>query len=148
MKKIILGILMGMVLMTTSCQKENVDEWTRFTTFVKEDLIGHYEANPDETYYEDYPVQDMTVHRNATVNIRNYSGNLIEVQVVIPELLNQTFTGTPNVEGYNSNLLMHNTSCDLILDVYKNDKNQIRLHGSVIEMVGESKIIKVFDVVK
>ena len=148
MKKIILGILMGMVLMTTSCQKENVDEWTRFTTFVKEDLIGHYEANPDETYYEDYPVQDMTVHRNATVNIRNYSGNLIEVQVVIPELLNQTFTGTPNVEGYNSNLLMHNTACDLILDVYKNDKNQIRLHGSVIEMVGESKIIKVFDVVK
>ena len=91
----------------------------------------------------------MLIHRNAVIDIEDYSGNLINVHVVIPDVINTRFTGVAGVSGYNSEIIMDNLDGDLLIDVYTNDKNQIRLHGRIRRDYGSAASkIDIFDVIK
>lgn len=149
MKKVMM-IVAAMVLLMTGCQPEK-DEWSRFYGFTKADIVGNYIANPDESCYEDYPVEDVTTHRNAQVDVIDLGGDLVEVRVAIPNVIHKSYTGVVGTEGHDTEIIFSDYSDnDLVLDVYKNTQNQVRLHGRVRQVVTAGILTKVdvFDVVK
>ena len=140
-----------MVLLMTGCNPEKENEWSRFYGFSKEDVVGHYEANPDESCYEEYPVENMTTHHNAKVDVIDQGGNIAAIRIVIPNVLNKYFSGVKvGDEGHDCEIIAFpGSNEELVIDVYKNDKNQVRLHGNIKQFVNTNHTkVDVFDVVK
>ncbi|MBR4147079.1 MAG: hypothetical protein IKU00_04210 [Bacteroidales bacterium] len=123
--------LIALCLLCLSCEKTPVNEWDRFYGFTKDDIVGHYEANPDESLYQELPTQGVTVYSNATIDITSLSGNSISIRIVIPSVINKVFSGAVNNEENSSDLVLRNFNEDIMMTVYKNSKGQIRMHGRV-----------------
>ena len=113
----------------TSCEEENVNEWQRFYGFTKDDIIGHYEANPDESLYEELPTAGVIVYDNAVIDVIDQSDDLVSIRINIPGVLTKVFFGTIYYAEYNSDLVFTNGNEDLRMTVYKNNLNQVRFHG-------------------
>lgn len=133
MKKLsILFLLMiGLGLGFTSCEKDDQDEWERYYGFTKEAVLGQYEANPDDSYYPELPTEGVTVYRQVSITISGLSGDLISLRISIPNVINKVFSGVISPSETASDLILTNHSAheDIMMTVYKNAQNQIRMHG-------------------
>ena len=117
------------VILFASCKKDPT--WERFFGFAKEDVIGHYVANPDESLYEELPTEGVKVYDNAVIDITSLSDNLISIKLNIPDIItNKTFSGPVYSANDNSDIVLQNSNNeDIEMTVYKNEKGQVRLHG-------------------
>lgn len=115
------------VIVFTSCKKDPV--WNRFFGYTKDDIVGHYEANPDESLYEDLPTEGVKVYSNAVLDITSLSNDLISIRIVIPDVINKVFSGPVYSAADNSDIVLLNGDDDIQMTVYKSDKGEIRLHG-------------------
>lgn len=117
------------VIVFTSCKKDPV--WNRFFGYTKDDIVGHYEANPDESLYEDLPTEGVKVYNNAVLDITSLSDNLISIKLNIPDVIhNKVFSGPVYSASDNSDIILKNNNDeDIQMTVYKNGKGQVRLHG-------------------
>ena len=115
------------VIAFTSCKKDPV--WNRFFGYTKDDIVGHYEANPDESLYEDLPTEGVKVYSNAVLDITSLSNDLISIRIVIPGVINKVFSGPVYSAADNSDIVLLNGNEDIEMTVYKNEDGQIRLHG-------------------
>ena len=157
-------LLIAICLLFASCGKDPELEWGRFYGFTQADIIGHYEANPDESLYQELPTEGVAVYNNAVIDITAVGSTSISLHVVIPDKINKTFSGPLNMsDGNRSDITLTtviNTSNkeDVWMTVYKNDKGQVRFHGRVkryyynTEPGHENELIKSdnwgFDVIK
>jgi len=157
MKKIIaiVTLLIG-VLSLSSCEKSPEDEWERFYGYTKADIIGHYEAIVGEEYYPDLPTEGVTVYPTASIDIieQGENQNLVRLHIVIPDVINKYFSGAINSADYESEMAFSNSSEDILMTVYKNKDNQVRLQGRERRCIHNSDgellncILHGFDVVK
>ena len=130
MKKTALSLI-TLCLLFVSCGKSSQEEWSRFYNFTQNDIVGHYEANPDESLYEELPTTGVAVYDNATIDIQSSGGNQVSLRIVIPGTINKAFSGTVIPDEDSSDLMLVNNNEDISMTVYKNSQNQIRLHGRV-----------------
>lgn len=128
---IIATFLAAFSLVFVSCEKTPVNEWSRFYGFTQADIIGHYDANPDESLYQDLPTEGVAVYDNVTIDIVAVSENSISLRIVIPDVINRNFSGAIFTDEQNSDLTLHGFNEDIMMTVYKNNKGQIRFHGRV-----------------
>ena len=128
---ILLTLVLGLAFINTSCEKTPENEWNRFYGYTANDIAGHYDANPDESLYEELPTQGVAVYDNATVEIQALSENQVSLRIIIPNVINRVFSGTVFTDESVSDLILHNFQEDISMTVYKNKENQIRLHGRV-----------------
>ncbi len=117
------------VFLFASCDKDPVNEWQRFWGYTKADLIGHYDANPDESLYETLPTAGVKVYPNASVEVIDLSENLVSVRLTIPGTVNIVFSGTVYSASDNSDFVLANGNDDIRMTVYKNSKGDVRFHG-------------------
>ena len=123
-------LLIAISLLFASCNKD--PEWVRFHGFTQADIVGHYEANPDESLYEDYPTEGVAIYDNASMDVVAEGSNGVTVHIVIPDKINKTYSGSINMTEENyTELIIYNYHDDLIMTAYKNDKGQVRFHGRV-----------------
>ena len=94
-------------------------------------MVGHYEANPDQSVYEELPTEGVTIYPTATVDIIDLSGDMVTVRVTIPDVLNQAFSNVVESDENSSDMDFNNFNETLHITVYKDADNRIRLHGSV-----------------
>lgn len=130
MKKTFL-FLIAMGLLCASCEKTPVNEWNRFYGFTKDDIVGHYDANPDESLYEELPTEGVTVYNTVTIDITSLQDNMVSLRIVIPHVINKAFSGVINGDDSTSDLILNGFGEDIMATVYKNSKGQIRMHGRV-----------------
>lgn len=136
MKKTTL-FLIAISLLFSSCGKDPKNEWERFYGFTQADIIGHFEANPDESLYQELPTEGAVVYDNAVIDIISTGNNIISVHIVIPGNLNKTFSGPLDMSDENRsdiallNVINSLNKEDLMMTVYKNEKGQVRFHGRV-----------------
>lgn len=125
-------IILGLLFISTSCNKTPVgSEWSRFYGFTATDIAGHYEANPDESLYEDLPTEGVEIYDNATIDIVALSESSVSLRIVIPSVLNKSFSGTVYTTDQSSDLALQGFNEDIMMTVYKNNKGQVRFHGRV-----------------
>jgi hypothetical protein len=117
------------VFLFASCEKDPVNEWQRFWGYTKADLIGHYDANPDESIYEELPTAGVVVYSDASIEIIDLSEDLVSVRLIIPKILNIVFSGTVYSASDNSDFVLRNGNNDIRMTVYKNSKGDVRFHG-------------------
>lgn len=117
------------VILFASCEKDAVSEWQRFWGYTKADLIGHYDANPDESLYEALPTAGVKVYSDASIEVIDLSGNLVSVRLTIPGTLNIVFSGTVYSASDNSDFALVSGNDDIRMTVYKNSKGDVRFHG-------------------
>lgn len=136
MKKTTL-ILILISFLFASCGKPTVEEWRRFYGFTQSDIIGHYEANPDESLYEELPTEGVAVYNNASIDISAEGNTSISLHIVIPGRINKYFSGPLDMSNESRsdialvNVINHSNQEDILLTVYTNDKGQVRFHGRV-----------------
>ena len=121
MKKTIL-FLIALGLLCASCEKTPVNEWNRFYGFTKDDIAGHYEANPDESLYEELPTEGVTVYNTATIDITSLQDNMVSIRIVIPHVINKVFSGVVNGDDSTSDLILNGFCENIMATVYKNSK--------------------------
>ena len=126
--KLFISIILG-ALCISSCEKTDENTWQRFYGYEKEDVIGHYEANSDTACYSEQPTEGVVVYPNTIIDITSMDGNLVRFLIVIPNTIDKYFTGLAVVNENDSDLSFHNNSEDVLMTVYKNQQNQVRLHG-------------------
>ncbi len=135
MKKTIL--LMVACLLLASCGKDPEKEWGRFYGFTQSDVVGHFDANPDESLYEALPTEGIAVYNNATMDVTAVGSSNVTIHVVIPGKINKTFSGSLNMSDENRsdiallNVINNFDKEDLLMTVYKNEQGQVRFHGRV-----------------
>lgn len=122
------ALLLG-ILFFCSCEKTEVNSWERFYGFTQADVIGHYDANPDSSYYEPLPTEGVIVYPNATIDITPIDDNLVRLVLNIPDVIYKIFTGAAVYNENDSDMTFHDYNYDILMTVYKNPQNQIRLHG-------------------
>lgn len=136
MKKISL-FLIALSLLFASCGKDPEKEWGRFYGFNQADVVGHYEANPDESLYEALPTEGVAVYDNATLDVSAVGTTAISIHIVIPGKVNKTFSGPLDLSDETRtdiallNVINNTTKEDILLTVYKNKEGQVRFHGRV-----------------
>lgn len=136
MRKVAL-IITAITFMMVSCGKDPEAEWERFYGFTQADVVGHYEANPDESLYEALPTEGVVVYDNATIDVSPVGNVSISVQVVIPGNVNKTISGPINMSDDNrSDIIVTNvintlSKEDIMMTVYKNEEGGVRFHGRV-----------------
>lgn len=136
MKKAAL-ILMAVGLLFASCGKDPENEWGRFYGFTQDAVIGHYEANPDESVYETLPTQGITVYNNASLDVSAVGTTAVTIHIVIPGTINKTFSGPLDQSDENrsdislTNVINSTNKEDIMLTVYRNDEGRVRFHGRV-----------------
>ena len=156
--------LIAISLLFASCGKDPEPEWGRFYGFTQTDVVGHYEANPDESLYEPLPTEGVAVYNNATLDVSAIGATAVSIHIVIPGKVNKTFSGPLNMSDENrsdialTNIINTANKEDIMMTVYKNDKNQVRFHGRVkryyyrTEPGHENELVKSddwgFDVIK
>lgn len=144
MKKISLA-LMAICLLLISCGKDPEKEWGRFYGFTQADIVGHFEANLDESLYEDLPTEGVAVYDNATMDVQAVGATSISIHVIIPGKINKTFSGPLDMADENrsditlANIINPLNKEDVMMTVYKNDKGQVRFHGRVKRYYYESQ---------
>lgn len=124
--------ILGMLLLQSACHKNPQSEWERFYGYTKADLLGHYEANPDDSYYEELPTEGVVIYRTAVIDITEYDENLVNIRVTIPNYLNRTFRGAVAINQSEIDSDVHiseSDGSDILMTVYRNKKQQVRLHG-------------------
>lgn len=138
-------LLIVIALLFGSCKKTQENEWSRFFNFTQADILGHYEANPDESLYQELPTSGIAVYANATMDVTAPSATTITIHIVIPGHINKTFSGLLST---NSDIMLHNDEAteDISMTVYTNSKNQVRFHGRVKPTYGTE--VWGFDVIK
>lgn len=123
-------------LLCCSCNKDK-NEWGRFYGFTQTDVVGHYEANPDESLYEALPTEGIAVYSDASMDVTAVGNSSIYVHVIIPGKVNKTFSGPLDMTDENrSDILLTNVinttnKEDIMMTVYKNAEGQVRFHGRV-----------------
>ncbi len=127
-------LLMAISLLFASCNKEPENEWSRFYGFTQADVVGHYEANPDESLYEPLPTEGIAVYDNASMDVVAVGSSAASIHIVIPGKVNKSFSGSITLAS--SDIVMTNVinsfnKEDIMMTVYKNDKGQVRFHGRV-----------------
>lgn len=157
MKKTTIFLLsfLGIIIGCTSCGPEK-EEWERFYGYTKADVIGHYEANPDTSLYEDLPTVGVQVYSDATIDITEYNEDMVNICIRIPNVLYRNFRGYVALNEDDSDISLGNSSdeSDIMMTVYKNRRNQVRLHGRAREHhlyhdpISYDWIIYGFDVIK
>lgn len=127
---IVLLLLISVAFIATSC-REPKDEWVRFYGYTKEDVIGHYEANPDSTLYEELPTEGVQVYPDAEIDITEYNDYMVNVRIKIPNKLYKNFRGVVAINEDDSEIAIGDESdgSDILMTVYRNTKNGVRLHG-------------------
>ena len=145
-KHIAILVLLVSAVCLSSCKKTDENIWSRFYGYTKADIVGHYEANPDTSVYTPMPTEDVQFYSNATIDITSLDGDLVRLRII---------TGVATFSENDSNLGFHNTNNeDILMTVYKNAQNQVRLHGMerryILNSDGEiiNSIVHGFDVVK
>ena len=94
-------LIIAIGLLCVSCGKTDDNEWSRFYGFTQADVIGHYDANPDESLYEELPA-GMVVYDNATIDISAVGSSAsIAAHIVIPGIINKSFSGPLNMSDEN-----------------------------------------------
>jgi hypothetical protein len=139
MKKNIIAatLLTVLALFFASCEKQPVNEWNRFYGYTQDDIVGHFEANPDESLYQDLPTEGVAVYKDATIDISAVGSTSISLHIVIPGKVNKTFSGPIDMTDENRsdiallNIINNTNKEDIRLTVYKNDNGQVRFHGVV-----------------
>ena len=130
-------LLIVLSLLFASCGKDPEKEWGRFYGFTQADVVGHYEANPDESLYEPLPTENVVVYDNASLDVVAVGSTAVSVHIVIPGNINKTFSGPLNMSDENrSDITLTNTinstnKEDIWMTVYKNGQGQVRFHGRV-----------------
>lgn len=125
-------LLICTVFLCASCEKTEDNEWNRFYGFTQTDIVGHYEANPDESLYEELPTAGIEVYRDVSIDLTAQSETLLTLHIVIPGTINKTFTGTIDMnDEHRSDLVLNNFNEDIMMTVYKNEEGQVRFHGRV-----------------
>ena len=130
-------LLIAISLLFASCGKDPEPEWGRFYGFTQTDVVGHYEANPDESLYESLPTEGVVVYNNATLDVSAVGATAVSIHIVIPGKVNKTFSGPLDMSDENRsdiallNVINTTNKEDLLLTVYKNDQGQVRFHGRV-----------------
>ena len=129
-------LIIAITLLLASCGKPK-EEWNRFYGFTQADVVGHYEANPDESLYEPLPTEGVAVYDNATMDISAVGNASISLHVVIPGTINKTFSGPINMSDENrsditlTNVINNTNKEDVMMTVYKNEEGRVRFHGRV-----------------
>ena len=130
-------LLITLCLLFLSCGKDPEKEWSRFYGFTQADVVGHYEANPDESLYEALPTEGIAVYDNASLDISAVGNTAISVHIVIPGKVNKNFSGPLNMSDENRSDITLTTVInttnkeDIWMTVYKNENGQVRFHGRV-----------------
>lgn len=124
--------LIAICFLLTACDKDSKNEWGRFYGFTADDINGHYNANPDESLYEELPSATIAFYNNTSIDI-SASGSAVTMHIVIPGVINKSFSGSIDLsDPSHSDLILHNDNNeDVMLSVYKNSKRTARLHGRV-----------------
>lgn len=136
MKKNLL-FLIAISLVFASCGKDPEDEWSRYYGYTQADIVGHYEANPDQSLYEDLPTTGISVYSNASIDIGAVGNASISLHVVIPGKVNKDFRGPIDMSDDNrsdivlSNVIDSLNKEDIMMTVYKNEEERVRFHGRV-----------------
>ena len=136
MKKISL-LLIAFTLLFAACGKDPEKEWGRFYGFVQSDVVGHYEANPDESLYEPLPTEGIVVYDNATLDVSAVGTAAVSVHIVIPGKINKTFSGSLDMSDEDrsditlTTVINSTNKEDIWMTVYKNNQGQVRFHGRV-----------------
>lgn len=113
-----------------SCEKDPVKEWSRFFGFTKDDIVGHYNPNPDESLYHEQPTEGVKVYSDAVIDVIALQDDYVSIRINIPSVpLNKVFSGVPYFNESNSDIVLSNGNDDLRMTVYKNGKGQVRFHG-------------------
>lgn len=132
MKKLNIALVMALfAILFASCDKTPENPWKRFWGFTKEDIAGHYQANPDPSLYEELPTEGIVVYNNATMDVTALSGNLVSIRVVIPDVITKTFSGAVYSNESNSDIVLTNGNYDIRMTVYKSDEGKVKFHGRV-----------------
>ena len=136
MKRIAL-CLIALCFLSASCNKDNNNEWSRFYGFTQTDIVGHYEANPDESLYEELPTEGVVVYDHASIDIGAVGNVSISLHIVIPGQINKSFSGAIDMNDEQrsdivlTNVINNTNKEDVMMTVYKNDEGQVRFHGRV-----------------
>ena len=147
--------LLALTLWCVSCGKTPTNEWSRFYAYTMDDVVGHYEANPDESLYEELPTQGVAVYDNVVIDIVSLSETLVSLHIVIPDKINKTYSGTlDTTDEHRTDIILHGFNEDFMATVYTNSQNQVRLHGRVKQYYYDANGVLVnsnnygFDVIK
>lgn len=126
-------LLIAISLILCSCVKDSQNDWNRFYDFTQADVVGHFEANPDESLYEELPTEGVAVYDNATMDVTAVGNNSISLHIIIPGRVNKTFSGslTASSDITLTNIINDLNKEDIMMTVYKNGKGQVRFHGRV-----------------
>lgn len=126
-------LLIALSLLCATCNKTPQNEWNRFYGFTQSDIVGHYEANPDESLYEELPTTGITIYDIVNIDITASGNTAVSLHIVIPGTINKTFSGAIDMnDEHRSDLVLHNNNNeDIMMTVYKNDAGQVRFHGRV-----------------
>lgn len=126
-------LLIAISLILCSCVKDSQNDWNRFYDFTQADVVGHFEANPDESLYEALPTEGVAVYDNATMDVTAVGNNSISLHIIIPGRVNKTFSGslTASSDITLTNIINDLNKEDIMMTVYKNEKGQVRFHGRV-----------------
>ena len=128
MKKTFL-FLVASLLLCVSCEKTPINQWKNLYDFTRADIIGHYEANPDESVYEPLPTPGVVFYDNAVVDITAVSENQFSMHLFIPDMLNRFFTGALDTTSHYSGFILRNYNEEVFVTTYTNSQNQVRLDG-------------------
>jgi hypothetical protein len=131
MKKATLFLIV-LSFLVAACNPNPENEWERFYGFTQADIVGHYEANPDESLYQELPTEGVQVYDNATIDVVAVGDVSVSVRISIPGVLNRSFTGPLDMsDDERSDLAIGGFHEDFIVTVYKNNENKVRFHGRV-----------------
>ena len=128
MKKSFL-FLIAALLLCSACEKTPVSQWQNLYNFTHADLLGHYEANPDESVYEEYPTPGVAVYNNAVIDITAITETQFSFHLFIPDKLNRFFTGGLDTTSVYSEIILRNYNEEVFITTYTNSQNQLRLAG-------------------
>lgn len=129
-------LLIAITLLLASCGKPE-EEWSRFYGFTQADVVGHYEANPDQSLYDELPTSGIAVYNNASMDVAAVGEHSLSIHFVIPGKVNKTFSGPIDMHDEDRSDIVLTTVInttnkeDIWMTVYKNDQGQVRFHGRV-----------------
>ena len=102
-------LIIALSLLLVSCDKKE-NEWGRFYGFTQGDIVGHYEANPDQSLYEPLPNSVETIYDNASIDVTAVGSSSVSLHIVIPAVINKYFSGPIDMAYSNrSNITITNT---------------------------------------
>ena len=129
-------IITAITFLLASCGKPE-EEWNRFYGFTQADVVGHYEANPDQSLYDELPTSGIAVYNNASMDVAAVGEHSLSIHFVIPGKVNKTFSGPIDMHDEDRSDIVLTTVInttnkeDIWITVYKNDEGQVRFHGRV-----------------